>query len=122
MAAKRAPNGEEGNAMNNRMMASEVVTAMIFIATGSAQAGMVGHVSAVPIGPALMHRSGGEADAVGAGRAHEQPKEGMKSSEYQREEAVETGKLSERKGFESNETPVEEIGGRLYRKGVDTGP
>ena len=108
--------------MSNRMMASVVMAAMIFIATDSAQAGMVGHVSAVPIGPALMHRPGGEADAARAGRAHVQPKEGMKSSEYQAEEAVETGKLPESNGSVSNETPIEEIGGRLYRKGVDTGP
>jgi len=104
------------------MMASVEIAAMIFIATGSAQAGMVEHVSAVPIGPALMHRLGGEAVAVGAGRTHVQPKEGMKSSEYQREEAVETGKLPESNGSLSNETLVEEVGGRLYRKGVDTGP
>ena len=108
--------------MSNRMMAWVVMAAMIFIATGSAQAGMVGHVSAVPIGPALMHRPGGEAVAVGVGRPHVQPKEGMKSAEYQAEGAVETGKLPESYGSVSNETPVEEIGGRLFRKGVDTGP
>jgi len=46
----------------------------------------------------------------------------MKSAEYQAEGAVETGKLPESYGSVSNETPVEEIGGRLFRKGVDTGP
>lgn len=107
--------------MSKRMMASVVIAAMIFIATGSAQAAMIGHVSAMPIGPALQ-RSGSVADAVGAGRTHVQSREGMKSSEYQREEAVETGKLPESNGSVSNETLVEEIGGRLYRKGVDTGP
>lgn len=107
--------------MSKRMMASAVMAAMIFIATGFAQAAMVGHVSALPIGPALMHRFGG-GDASGVGRTHVQPKEGMKSSEYQGREAVETGNLPEWKGFESDETTVEEIGGRLYRKGIDTGP
>lgn len=108
--------------MRNRMMVPVVMAAMIFIAAGSSYAGMVGHVSAVPIGPALMHRLGGEADAAGAGRAHVQPEEGMKSIEYRSEEAVETGKLPESDGSLSNGTHVEEIGGRLYRKGVDTGP
>ena len=93
--------------MNNRMMVSVVMAAMIFIATGSAQAGMVGHVSPVPIGPAVMHRSGGEGDAEGAGRTQVQPKAGMESAEYQGREAVEAGKLPESNGSVSNETPVE---------------
>lgn len=113
--------------MSNWMMMSVVMAvvmaAMIFIATGSAQAGgLVGHVSTVPIGPALMHRWGSEGDAAGAGRTREQPTESMKSSEYQGREAVEAGKLPESNGSVSNETTVEEIGGRLYRKDVDTGP
>ena len=89
--------------MSNRMMVSVVMAAMIIIARGSTQAGMVGHVSAVPIGPAHKYTSSGEADAAGEGRVQVQPKEGMKSSGYQGREAVETGKLPERKGFESNE-------------------
>jgi len=83
---------------------------------------MVGHVSAVPIGPAIKYTSSGEADSVGAGRAHVRPKAGMDSSGYQGREAVETGKLPESKGFGSNGTAAEEIGGRLYRQGIDTGP
>ncbi len=108
--------------MSKRMVAAVVMAAMFFIATGFAQAAGVGHVSAVPIGPALKYKSSGEEVAVGAGRAHVQPKEGTKSSEYQGREAVEIGNLPESNGSVSNETPVEEIGGRLYRKGVDTGP
>jgi hypothetical protein len=106
-------------------MASVVMAATIFIASGFALAAGVGHVSAVPIGPALVFRSGGGGgggDTVSDGRIQVQPKAGMESSEYKGREAVETGKLPEGKGIESNETVVEEIGGRLYRKGVDTGP
>lgn len=90
-----------------------MLAVMIFLATGSARAGMVGHVSAVPIGSALMHRSGDEGDAAGAGRTQVQPKAGMDSAGYQGREAVEAGKLPESDGPVSNETPVEEIGGRL---------
>ena len=108
--------------MGKPMMASLAMAATIFIGTISAQAGMVGHVSAVPIGPAIKYTSSGEADAPGVGRAQVQPKESVESSGYQGREAVETGTLPERNGFESNGAAVEEIGGTLYRKGLDTGP
>jgi hypothetical protein len=52
----------------------------------------------------------------------ENPSEGMESSEYEKEEAVETGRLPESEGFESERSPAVEIGGMLYREGIDTGP
>jgi hypothetical protein len=106
--------------MRKQLMTTLVMAAVIFISTGSTQAGMIGHVSAVPIGPALKYSSSGDADAAGDGRAQVQPKEGMNSSGYQGREAVETGKLPERKGFESNGMPVVELGGTVYRIGIDT--
>jgi hypothetical protein len=62
------------------------------------------------------------ASPEGTTGAAEQPKEGMESSGYQKEEAVETGKLPENKGLESNEPATVEIGGRIFRPDVDTGP
>jgi hypothetical protein len=55
--------------------------------------------------------------------AYEDPGEaGMESSEYKTEEAVETGRLPEIKGFESNEPAVNEFGGTTFRQGIDDGP
>lgn len=108
--------------MKKRLVASLAVAGAIIITTSSVQAGMVGHISAVPIGPAFKHTSIGEADAAREGQPQVRPKEGMESSGYQGREAVETGKLPESNAFDSNGAAVEEIGGTHYRKGIDTGP
>ncbi len=89
------------------------------VTTGSAQAGW-GHSS----GSSQQGETMSPEPAIPGGTwgTSEHPKEGMETSEYDREESLETGRLPESRGFESGETAMEEIGGRLYRHGVDTGP
>jgi len=99
-------------------LALTVLGVFFVIATGSAQAGW-GHQDESSQPGETM--SSEPAAPQGTWGTSEQPKEGMDSSQYQKEEAVETGKLPESRGFESNEPAVEEIGGRLYREGIDGG-
>lgn len=68
-----------------------------------------------------MSSEGSAAPEESVGRT-ENPSEGMESSEYQREEALETGRLPESEGFESDRPVVNEIGSNLFRQGIDDGP
>jgi hypothetical protein len=46
----------------------------------------------------------------------------MESSVYRGEEAIETGRLPDSFWSDSNKPVVNEIGGQLFRQGVDDGP
>jgi len=97
-----------------------VVGAFIVMAAGSARAGIVGHFSAVPIGPALNR---GPVDGpFGKIDFRETGKEGEGSSAYQEREPVETGNLPESAQLRSGDSRTLENGENLDRRIIDAGP
>ena len=100
-------------------MALAVLGAFFVVATSSAQAGWGYHSESSHPGESMSSEPAGPQGTTGSS---EQPKESMEPSGYQKEEAVETGKLPERGRLESNEPATPEVGGRVFRPDVDSGP
>lgn len=101
-------------------LALAVLGVFLVVAAGTSQAGWGHHSDSSQPGESM---SSGSETMEGTTGAYEDPKEGgMESSGYKTEEAVETGRLPENKGFESNEPVVNEFGGTLFRQGIDDGP
>ena len=97
-----------------------VFGAMIVMAAGSARAGIVGHISAVPIGPALNR---GPVDGpFGKIDFRETGKEGEGSSGYQEREPVETGNLPESVQPRSDDSRKLQNGENPDRGNIDAGP
>jgi hypothetical protein len=100
-------------------LALTILAAFFMVAAGSAQAGWGHSYDSTQPGETM---SSEPATPEGSTRSSDQETESKESSDLQREEAVETGTLPESRGFESNEPVTEDIGGVLYRQGIDTGP
>jgi hypothetical protein len=117
---KRETGKHGGEKMKRKyFMVLAVLGAFFVIATSSAQAGWGYHSESSQPGETMSSESASPEGTLGAS---EQPKEGMESSGYQKEEAMETGRLPENKRWESNEPATVEIGGRVFRPDIDTGP
>lgn len=99
-------------------LALTVLAAFFIIAAGSAQAGWGHSYDSTQPGETM---SSEPAAPEGSSSSSEQQTQGMESSDYQKEEAVETGRLPESQGFESNEPATVDVGGVLYRGGIDAG-
>jgi hypothetical protein len=82
------------------LLALAVLGVFFVVSTGSAQAGWGHSYDSKPAGESM---SSEPATPEGASSSVEQQTQGMESSDYQKEEAVETGSLPEAEGFESNE-------------------
>lgn len=101
-------------------IALTVFGVLIVLAAGSAQAGMVGHISMIPVGPAL--NPGPVAEEGGKTVSPSDLKKGERPPEYQGREAVGTGNLPE--GVESRSDDAKQFGSgeKPDRRDVDTGP
>ena len=95
-----------------------VLAAFFMVAAGSAQAGW-GHSYDTTQPGKTMSSEPATPDASTSSSEQQEPS--MESSDYQKEEAVETGMLPETRGFESNEPAAVDVGGVLYRGGIDAG-
>lgn len=93
---------------------------LIVLAAGSAQAGMVGHISTIPIGPAL--NPGPVAEEGGKTESPADLKKVERSPEYQHREAVGTGNLPESVEPRSDDAKQLGNGEKPDRRDVDTGP
>lgn len=106
--------------MRRYFLALAVLGAFFFVAAGSSQAGWGHRSESSQPGESMDSASETMEEPTGA---YEGPGEaGMESSEYKTEEAVETGRLPEEKGFEPNEPAASEFGGTRFRQGIDEGP
>jgi len=106
--------------MRRSFLALAVLGVFLAVAAGSSQAGWGHHSESSQPGESMG--SGSETMEGSAGPYEDPGEAGMESSEYKTEEAVETGRLPEDKGFESNKPAVNEFGGTLFRQGIDGGP
>lgn len=100
-------------------LALTILAAFFMVASGSAQAGWGHSYDSTQPGETM---SSEPATPEASTSSSEQQTQTMESTDYQKEEAVETGKLPESQGFESNEPAVEDVAGVLYRGGIDAGP
>ena len=101
-------------------IALTVFGVFIVLAAGSAQAGMVGHISTIPAGPAL--NLGPVPDEGGKIESPADLKKVEHSSEYQGREAVGTGNLPESVESRSDDAKILGNGEKLDRRDVDAGP
>lgn len=106
--------------MRRSFLALAVLGVFLVVAAGSSQAGWGHHSESSQPGESMG--SGSETMEEPTGAYEDPGKAGMESSEYKTEEAVETGRLPENKGFEPNEPAVNEFGGTHFRQGIDEGP
>jgi hypothetical protein len=108
-----------GDMQRKYFLALAVLEAFFVIATSSAQAGWGYHSESSKPGESMSSEPAGPQGTTGSS---EQPEKSMESSGYQKEEAVETGRLPERGELESNEPATSEVGGTEFRREIDTGP
>ncbi|MBI5342068.1 MAG: hypothetical protein HZB63_01875 [Deltaproteobacteria bacterium] len=106
--------------MRRYFLALAALGVFLAVAAGASQAGWGHHSESSQPGESM---SSGSESTEGTTGAYEEPGEaGMESSGYKTEEAVETGRMPEEKGFESSEPASNEFGGTLFRQGIDDGP
>jgi hypothetical protein len=109
--------------MVRRSILALAVLGVFFVVTaGSSQAGWGHHSESSQPGESMSSESMSP-EPEETTRAYEDSREGStESSEYKTEEPVETGRLPEGGWSESSEPVVNEIGGQLFRQGIDDGP
>ncbi len=101
------------------ILALAVLGVFFVVAAGSSQAGWGGHSESSYPGESMSSESTNPAPEETTG-AYDEPREGSMESSYEKEEAVETGRLPEDEKFESNVIIGDDIERKL-REGIVTG-
>jgi hypothetical protein len=101
------------------ILALTVLGAFFIVAAGSAQAGWGHSYDSTLPGESM---SSEPATPEGTWGTSEQQTQGMESSDYQKEEAVETGRLPESQGFESNMIIGDDVVRKLNEGIIPGGP
>ena len=101
------------------LLALAVLGVFFVVSAGSAQAGWGHSYDSKPPGESM---SSEPATPEGASSSTEQQTQGMDSSDYQKEEAVATGRLPESDGFQSNVIPGDDVDRKLQEGTLPGGP
>jgi len=101
-------------------IALTVFGVIVIMAAGSVQAGMVGHISTVPIGTAL--NQGAVAGQGGEIESSVESEEGKASSEYQSRDPAETGELPESVEPRTDDANLSGNEEQPDRHDIDSGP